>query len=99
MSEKRRYRRMAMRMSVEVTTPEGETRMLHTRDLSEGGLFLEGCDAEDLPLGQDLMLKVSVALQGDEAPIVKARVVRETEEGLGVCFLQDKPDDAGPDSP
>lgn len=87
MSEKRRSQRVAMCVSVEVTTPEGDIQVLSTRDLSDGGLFLEGIDTHALGLGEELTLKVSVALQGDAAPIVKARVVRETDDGVGVCFI------------
>ncbi len=94
MSDQRKYRRIAVCMTVEVTTADGETRVLTTRDLSDGGVFLEGDDAHCLNLGEDLMLKVSVALQGDEAPVVKARVVRETAEGVGVCFISSPGDES-----
>ncbi len=92
MSEKRKSQRIAMCVSVEVTTPEGEMQVLSTRDLSDGGLFLEGIDTNALGLGKELTLKVSIALQGGAAPIVKARVVRETGDGVGVCFIAPAPD-------
>jgi hypothetical protein len=86
-ADKRQFPRIKMPMTVEVTVPGEPPRLLNTRDISDGGVFLEK-DQEPLPvsLGSVVTLKVNAALGGEPPPQITARVVRETEDGIGVAF-------------
>jgi len=91
--DKRQYQRLPVAMTVEVMLPAGGKQVLRTRDISEGGVFLE-CEDElqALGVGTELYLTVTLSLEGDAPPTVKARVVRATDEGIGVRF------EKGPDT-
>lgn len=87
--EKRRHVRIEVPMPVEVTHPALGTVELVTADLSDSGVFLK-CAPEQCPeLGDEITIKVKggVLGGGDEPPLVPARVVRVTDEGMGVEFL------------
>lgn len=87
--EKRRHVRIEVPMPVEVTHPEQGTVELITADLCESGVFLKADPAQCPAVGEEVTLKVKggVLGGGEEPPLVKARVVRVTAEGMGVEFL------------
>lgn len=87
--EKRRHVRIEVPMPVEVTHPTMGTFELVTADLCESGVFLKA-DPEQCPaVGDEITIKVKggVLGGGEEPPLVPARVVRVTENGMGVEFI------------
>ena len=86
MSNKRKDPRIGIRLEVELQI-EGEAASLHTRDLSNTGVFLEA-GAQQLPaIGSIVYIRLKQGLQDSEAPLVKAQVVRADSEGFALKFL------------
>lgn len=90
MKEHRRFERYPIEVEVEVVIPKmllDQKRVMRTRDMSNGGLFI-ATDGDPLPpMGSELRVRVIQQGQGGEAmPVVRARVVRVSDEGMAVAF-------------
>lgn len=77
-----------MCFSVEVRYEDHPPQSLTTRDLSHGGAFIVKGDAPLPPVGAIVTVKAEKP-EGDgaEPPVIRARVVRKTEDGIGVQFI------------
>lgn len=85
--EKRQHVRLTVPMPVEITHAQLGTVELVTADLSDGGVFLQAEPEQCPPVGDEITLKVVGTLGGETPPLVRARVVRVTVDGMGVEFL------------
>ena len=85
--EKRHHVRLSVPMPVEVTHAQLGTIKLVTADLSDGGVFLTAEPHQCPPIGDEITLRVVGTLGGEAPPLVPARVVRITADGMGVEFL------------
>lgn len=66
---------------------EGESASLHTRDLSNKGVFLES-DQQQLPeVGTIVYLRLKQGMHDGDAPLVKAQIVRSDNDGIALKFL------------
>lgn len=85
MSDQRKYRRTSMRARILVRHSEIGEQVFNMRDLSDGGIFVV-VDNEDFP---EVGSAVEVQVQGlpVEAPVRTMRVVRRSEEGFGLQFI------------
>jgi c-di-GMP-binding flagellar brake protein YcgR len=93
MSEKRKHDRLPLSAEVEVRKPDANPLLASTKDFSEGGLFIRLPASQRPAIGTVLTLQLKTPLGGDEpAPEIRARVVRQTDEGVGVMFLDDTAD-------
>jgi hypothetical protein len=54
------------------------------RDMSDGGVFLFTGDRNDLAIGDTVEIQ---ALDIEDAPVLKARIVRREPDGIGLMFL------------
>lgn len=88
MSEKRKNNRLGIRLEVELQM-EGQSASLHTRDLSNNGVFLEASEIQFPPVGAIVYIKLKQGLQDSEAPLVKAQVVRADNAGFALKFLEE----------
>jgi len=75
-------------LDVELSYPSGEIKTVKSRDISEGGLFLE-IDSRDQPMLGEL---IGLRLLGDSAdqeslPSAEAIVVHQSTDGMGVAFI------------
>lgn len=85
---KRSDNRLDICLPVEMTLASGEKLMLCTRDMSTSGVFLQKGEHELPPIGTIVYLKLSQDLGMGDAPVVKCKIVRETDEGIGVSFIE-----------
>jgi len=86
--ERREQDRQEVSLSVEIIDPPNLGKVqLRTRDLSKKGAFILLSRDKCLPVGRVLSLRMPGILWGEETSTVSARVVRLTEEGMGVQFL------------
>lgn len=86
MNDKRREPRLGIRLEVELQL-EGESASLHTRDLSNNGVFIE-TDQQQLPaVGTIVYIRLKQGFQEGEAPLVKAQIVRADGDGIALKFL------------
>lgn len=86
--ERRNQERQEVSLSVEILDPPhlGKVNLL-TRDLSKAGAFILLKRADCLPVGRVVSLRMSGVLWGEEQSTVSARVVRVTDEGMALQFL------------
>lgn len=86
MSDNRGDQRLGIRLEVEVQCDNDKSSM-HTRDISNSGVFLE-CGPENIPpVGAILIIRIKHALGDGEAPTVRAQVVRVDSQGVALKFL------------
>jgi len=79
--------RLDICLKVEATFEDGSQGTFCTKNMSTTGLFLEKGE-NDLPeVGSIIHIKVAAELGMTDAPLVKARVTRKTDEGIGIMFL------------
>lgn len=88
----RKHPRTRLRAAVTLRHPQVGEQHTHTRDISEGGAFLLAEGMRLPELGEIVEVQVQ-GLSGEEAPIVRMRVVRIDKEGVGLEFVD------GPDLP
>jgi hypothetical protein len=87
MNDKRRYARIPLSTRVKITHPSFGSVIVMTRNLSNGGVFLDTQGIELPPIGSILEGQVQDSPdEAPEAPIVKMKIVREEAEGVGVMF-------------
>lgn len=93
MRDQRQHERYPIEVEVEVTIPKwlrAERRRMQTRDMSHGGLFIAHDGRPMPPVGAELRVQViREGGDGEPMPVVRARVVRLTPEGMAVEFLPD----------
>lgn len=83
----RQHVRTRLRAEVKVSHPRvGELR-LHTRDISDGGAYIQA-ENVDVLMG-DLVEVQMQGLPGEAAPVVLMRVVRIDRGGLGLQFVDE----------
>jgi len=86
--ENRKHERFEAHLEVEVRCGDGRTAVGITRDLSDGGVLLSVRFEAPPEVGEELEVCVAgPAGDGVERPVLKARVVRVTEDGLALAFL------------
>lgn len=81
--------RLDICLPIEVTLETGEVLRLCSRNMSTTGIFLEKGEHALPPKGSVIRLKIGQQLGMGDNPVVKGRIARETDEGIGVCFLSD----------
>jgi hypothetical protein len=86
--EKRVQERQAVSLSVEILDPPhlGKVNLL-TRDISKTGAFILLNRADCLPVGRVVSVRMSGVLWGEKFSTMSARVVRVTDEGMALQFL------------
>lgn len=85
--EHRKFPRFTISLEVEVRDATSGVQLLNTKDISDGGVFLE-MDADSIPsIGTELELKLKEIGGGEEPQPVRVRVVRVTEDGVGLEFI------------
>ncbi|GAB4297866.1 MAG: hypothetical protein Kow0096_16150 [Thiohalomonadaceae bacterium] len=87
--DQRRHPRINIQIEVELIAPEIGSLTLQSGNLSDSGLYL--CAGQSMPLriGSEVCVRLKQALGDGEAPLVKARVVRIEEQGIGLHFHED----------
>lgn len=84
--DQRRHRRIKLQMEVELSLPGEEPLTLTSGNLSDSGIYLQADDRPLPLLGREVYLRLKQALGDGEAPLVRARVVRIDDGGLGLHF-------------
>ncbi len=88
MTNQRKHSRLPLPMTVEVLVEDQAPVIMKTRDMSDGGVFLEYNENLVLQMGVKLTIKVVENMQGEEPPAIPATVVRVTDDGFAVQFDQ-----------
>ncbi len=93
MKDQRRHARTPFHSEVRVTHPTMGSVVVMMRDFSDGGLFLLTKDLPVPPVGT--IVEVQALCFGDQAPVLKAKIVRSNADGIGLMFCDD--DEGQPD--
>ncbi len=91
----RRHPRIKIELEVELLLPEQDTLILKSGNMSQEGLFLCATPECVPAVGSEVYVRLKNALGDGEPPLVRARVVRVEEGGIGLHFEEDgEPSDA-----
>jgi PilZ domain len=87
--DKRRSPRKSVKLSIKLTYPSGDSQLVHTRDISDSGVFLI-LDKLDKPsIGELVTVELLDDIQNTEVfPSSEAIVVRQESEGIGLAFIE-----------
>ena len=84
MSNRRQHARTPFQSAVKLIHPSLGCVTVTTRDVSDGGLFLLTKDMPMPPVGS--IVQIQALAFGESAPILKAKIVRATPDGVGLMF-------------
>jgi hypothetical protein len=84
---RRRHERYPLFVEVELVDPQLGRFVVNSKDLSESGLFLRVPADKRPAIGRAVRVRIHGDVGGEEPPIVPARVVRITAEGIGLEFV------------
>ena len=89
MSEKKRkYPRTEIKVNVDLSFSDQASRIVKTRDISEGGMFLVIDHPERYPLGEMVHVHYLDPLNDEADTFKDAVVVRTTNNGIGISFVE-----------
>ena len=87
--ENRKSPRRNATLEIELSYPSGDKKIVSSRDISDGGIFLI-LDQLDRPiLGELLGIKLAGnSAEKETLPGTEAVVVHQEQEGIGLAFIQ-----------
>jgi hypothetical protein len=87
--ERRRHERYRENLEIKVTWPGKGSSIGKTKDFSDGGTFVCVQFVSQPPGETEMLLQLNSLVNGREAPILRARVVRSNAEGIAFEFISD----------
>lgn len=87
MQDKRVFERFDVPLEIRVTWPGYSSLVGLTKDFSDGGAFILVVFESQPAADTILDLQMTAQVMGHDAPILKARVVRSTAEGIAFEFV------------
>jgi hypothetical protein len=89
MDERRKHDRFEETLEIKVTWPGKGNVIANTRDFSDGGTFVQAVFDPQPPADTEMLLQLTSQVLGREAPVIRARVVRTTGDGIAFEFIRD----------
>lgn len=86
--DKRKEVRTKFRAKVKLSHPEFGELQLHTGDISDGGAYIYS-EGNQIPTVGEIVFVQLQGIGGGEAPVVKMRIVRLDNSGMGLEFVRD----------
>ncbi|MCW9013347.1 MAG: PilZ domain-containing protein [Gammaproteobacteria bacterium] len=87
--DKRKFPRKEVILEVELGYQTGDIQVVHTRDISDGGLFVILEDVNKPVIGEVVNVKLVGESAGLEVfPSAEAIVVRHEQSGIGLAFIE-----------
>lgn len=87
MLEKRRYERIEVEIEIRINWLERGIEVTTTFNYSDGGILARN-PFSDIPVpGTPMTLQVTRLIEGNEAPILPAEVVRASKENIAFKFM------------
>ena len=85
---KRNSNRVGLVIDIKLICDDKSEYILKSRNISDTGVFLEHNEKQlELSLGTHVILQVCSQLDDKPAPPVKAEIMRNTNEGIGLKFI------------
>lgn len=85
--ERRRHPRKVVHLQAEIVQPALGRVKAYTQDLSAGGAFVLVAPEHCPPVGSTVIIRLPGVLGSDAESVFNARVVRVTEQGMGLEFF------------
>ena len=86
MENKREHPRYPLSVDVKISHPDIGEKMVKTRNISDSGLFILVEPTAMPPIGE--VVQGQVQGEHDDMPVVKMKIVRMEDDGLGLRFLE-----------
>lgn len=86
MEEKRKHIRNPISVSVKISHPKIGEKIVKTKNISNGGLFILVEPTEMPPPGE--IVEGQIQGMPEDPPVVKMKIVRIEKEGLGLQFIE-----------
>ena len=78
-------------LDIKVTWPATQqVKRATTKDFSDGGAFVLVAFEPPPPVDTEMHLQLNGSVLGKEPPVLRARVVRVTDEGVAFQFVRDE---------
>jgi len=84
----RKHPRKQMKVSVELTFLDQPYAVVNTRNISEGGMFIEVNSAQNFPIGEMVSVHYLDPLNDDADTFKDAIIVHKADDGFGICFIE-----------
>ena len=84
----RRHPRTEIKVSVELTFLDDPYTIVNTRDISEGGMFIEVNSPSKFPIGEMVHIHYLDPLNNNEDTFKDAIFVRVADDGIGIAFVE-----------
>ena len=88
MDENREFERRIARLEMVIKVSNNQIMQLTTQDISDGGIFVLADASLLVAIGTEVTVMPVKPLENGEQPAIRARVVRHSNEGMGIEFLQ-----------
>lgn len=86
MSDKRKHERYPFATDVKISHPDIGEKIVKTKDISDSGIFILVEPTAMPAIGE--IVQGQVQGGAGEMPIVKMKIVRTDDDGLGLQFIQ-----------
>ena len=83
----RKFPRSEIKVKVELSVQENDSKIVTTRDVSEGGMFLVTDNASHYPQGELVHVHYLDPLHDEADTFHDAIVVRVANEGIAISFI------------
>jgi len=84
----RQFPRKDVQIEVELSFLEDSTRTAITRDISQGGLYIQLDNPDYYPMGEMINLRFKNPLNDYEETMKDGVIVRRSEHGIAVAFIE-----------
>ena len=84
----RRHERHDIQIDVMITLVGNEPQTIKTHDISEGGMFLNTRSSSGFPLGEMVHIQYNNPLSNNADTEVDAIIVRLSDNGVGIAFIE-----------
>lgn len=88
MANNRKHPRNPFEVNIKIWHPDFGEKIVKTKDVSEGGLFIITEPTKMPPIGE--IIEGQIQGMMIDLPIVKMKIVRTVEDGVGLEFIQEK---------
>lgn len=86
MKNRREHERHPLSVDVKISHPDIDEKIVKTKNISDSGLFILVEPTMMPPIGEVVQGQVQGEI--DDPPLVKMKIVRTEDEGLGLQFIE-----------
>ncbi len=84
----RKYPRQEIKVNVDLSFLDNDSRIVKTRDISEGGMFLVTENADRYPIGEMVHVHYLDPFNDDADTFKDAIIVRVAGDGIAISFIE-----------